>query len=213
VKVVVRSAEKIPQEIRNHQNIFIIEKTILDMSDEELKEIIQDCDAIASCLGHRLSFGGIFGKPRRLVKDSVSRLCEIIQNNDSEKTVKFVLMNSTGCRNLDLTENISFVQSLVIALLRLLLPPHVDNEKAGNYLRSKIGRNHPTIQWSAVRPDALIDKKTISPYQICSSPIRSAIFDSGQTSRINVAHFMADLMVDSSIWSKWKGQMPVIYNL
>lgn len=34
----------------------------------------------------------------------------------------------------------------------------------------------------------------------------------GETSRINVAHFMADLITDDGLWSRWKGQMPVIYN-
>lgn len=33
-----------------------------------------------------------------------------------------------------------------------------------------------------------------------------------RTSRINVAHFMADLITDNDIWSNWKGKMPVIYN-
>ena len=32
------------------------------------------------------------------------------------------------------------------------------------------------------------------------------------TSRINVAHFMADLITDSDTWNRWKGKMPVIYN-
>jgi hypothetical protein len=41
---------------------------------------------------------------------------------------------------------------------------------------------------------------------------RSALFDPGVTSRINVAHFMADLITDEDEWKKWKGQMPVIYN-
>ncbi len=33
------------------------------------------------------------------------------------------------------------------------------------------------------------------------------------TSRINVGHFMADLITDEEIWNRWKGQMPVIYNV
>ena len=44
------------------------------------------------------------------------------------------------------------------------------------------------------------------------SPIRSAIFDPGQTSRINVGHFMADLITNDHTWQQWQGQMPVIYN-
>jgi hypothetical protein len=44
------------------------------------------------------------------------------------------------------------------------------------------------------------------------SPIRSAIFDAGQTSRINVGHFMAELITNDDTWQQWHGQMPVIYN-
>lgn len=45
------------------------------------------------------------------------------------------------------------------------------------------------------------------------SPTRSAIFDTGETSRINVGWFMADLITDLHTWNEWKGKMTVIYNL
>jgi hypothetical protein len=100
----------------------------------------------------------------------------------------------------------------VIGLLRLLLPPHADNEEAADYLRTEIGRKHPAVEWAAVRPDSLINEDTVTEYELFVSPTRSAIFDAGKTSRINVAHFMADLITDSHSWKKWMGQMPVIYN-
>jgi hypothetical protein len=43
-------------------------------------------------------------------------------------------MNTTGNRNRDLNEPISLRQKCVIVVLRLLLPSHVDNEKAADYL-------------------------------------------------------------------------------
>ncbi|GJM14738.1 MAG: hypothetical protein DHS20C13_00650 [Thermodesulfobacteriota bacterium] len=212
VKVIVRSTGKFPEEIRTHKNIFIIKAAILDMSNTDMAQHSRGCDAIACCLGHTMSFHGIFGSPRRLVTDSVRRLCHALQANNPPKPVKFVLMNSAGCSNQDIPEDVSFAQCCVIAVLRLLLPPHVDNEQAADYFRIEIGQNHPAIEWSVVRPDNLIDENTISPYKVHISPIRSAIFDPGKTSRINVAHFMADLMSDPAIWSVWKEQMPVIYN-
>lgn len=39
-----------------------------------------------------------------------------------------------------------------------------------------------------------------------------SFFDAGPTSRENVADFMATLAVDQELWSRWRGQMPVIYN-
>ena len=64
----------------------------------------------------------------------------------------------------------------------------------------------------AVRPDGLVNEDKVTEYEIYPSPTRSAIFDAGKTSRINVGHFMAKLIRENAIWNRWKGQMPVIYN-
>jgi hypothetical protein len=159
-----------------------------------------------------MSLKGMFGYPRRLVTDATRRLCNAIKANKPEDPTRFVLMNSAGNSNRDLHEPISVRQKCVIGLLRLLVPPHVDNEKAADYLRTAIGRRDDAIQWAAVRPDSLIDEGQVTEYEVFPSPIRSAIFDAGLTSRINVGHFMADLITDDDTWNKWKGQMPVIYN-
>jgi hypothetical protein len=121
-------------------------------------------------------------------------------------------MNTAGNSNRDLNEMVSFGERFVIGLLRLLVPPHVDNEQAADYLRTQIGQDDGTIEWAAVRPDSLLDRDQVSEYEVHPSPIRSAIFDPGSTSRINVAHFMARLIAEENAWAKWKGQMPVIYN-
>lgn len=212
VKAVVRSAERVPEALRNESQLTIIEAPILELSDAEMAEHVADCDAIASCLGHNLTFKGIYGKPKRLVTDAARRLCTAIKANRPEKPVKYVLMNTTGNRNRDLDEPISFAQRGVIALLRLLLPPHVDNEKAAEYLRTEIGQKDPMIEWAAVRPDGLINETEVSEYEVHPSPIRSAIFNAGKVSRINVAHFMANLISDDDLWQKWKRRMPVIYS-
>ena len=212
VRVIVRKKSSLPDNIANHENIFIIEASVLDITDAEMVQHVRGCDAVASCLSHNLTFKGMFGQPRRLVTDVTRRLCDAIKANKPNKAVKFVLMNTTGNRNRDLSESTSFGQKCVIALLRLLLPPHVDNEKAADYLRTVIGQSDSSIEWVAVRPDGLIDESEVTEYVIHASPTRDVIFDSGTTSRINVGHFMAELITDQTIWSKWKGKMPVIYN-
>ena len=211
VTVIVRTVEKLPQNIMNHENLSITTSTILDMNHEDVIQHVENCDAIVSCLGHTIDFRGIFGHPRRLVSDSVHRLCQAVQTNKPSAPIKLLLMSSVGCRNSDAEEKISFAQLFVIGLLRLLLPPHSDNEKAANYLRTMIGQNNSHIEWAAIRPDDLIEDDEVTPYSIHSSPIRS-IFNAGKTSRINVAHFMVQLITDTGTWSKWKGRMPVIYN-
>ena len=212
VKAIVRSPEKLPEAWKKNENIKIISASVLDLSDEEMREHVSDCDSIASCLGHNINWKGVYGQPRRLVTDTARRLCKAVKANNPEQPVKYALMNTTGNRNRDLKEPISFGQKCVIGLLRLLLPPHVDNEEAADFLRTQIGPTNHMIEWVAVRPDGLIDEEEVTDYEIHPSPIRSAIFDPGKTSRINVGHFMATLISDNDLWQKWKGQMPVIYN-
>ncbi len=211
VKAFVRSDKKFSKEIINNKNLDIITSTILDISDEELEKHTEGCDVIVSTLGHNLNFIGMFGNPRRLVADSIERLCKVIEKKRINKPVKMILMNTVGCKNEDLKEKISFSERCVFFLLRYLLPPHSDNEKAANYLRTSIAQNYQNIEWVTLRPDSLINDKNISPYTTHPSPIHS-LFNPGKTSRINVAHFISDLISDETIWSKWKGKMPVIYN-
>jgi nucleoside-diphosphate-sugar epimerase len=212
VKVIVRSPERVPQSWKNNNRLCIVHASVLELTDFEMAECVKGCQAIASCLGHTLSWKGVYGQPRRLVTDTVQRCCNAISANAPEEPIKYVLMNTTGNRNRDLNERISFGQKCIIGLIRLLLPPHADNETAADYLREKIGQSNQFVQWVAVRPDSLVDEEKVTNYEVYSSPIKSAIFDSGRTSRINVGHFMANLIRDESLWEKWKGQMPVIYN-
>lgn len=211
VRVIVRSPEKLPDSIKKHERLSVITASVLHLSDKELEHHVAGCSAIASCLGHNLTFKGLFGKPRRLVTEATRRLCDAIMANTSELPTKFVLMNTVANRNRDLNESIPFVQKCLIGVLRFLLPPHADNEQAAEYLRTVIGQNNNTVEWSAVRPSSLIDEENASEIEIYPSPTRSILND-GKISRINVGHFMADLITNQKVWNKWKGQMPVVYN-
>lgn len=212
VKVIVRSPDKLPEIVRNNDQLSVISASLLELSDSEMIKHTHNCNAVVSCLGHNLNLKGIYGRPHRLVRDAAHRLCNAIKANNSGKPVKYILMNTTGNSNRDLNEPSTFGEKCVIGLIRLLLPPHIDNEMAADYLRTDIGQKDPVIEWVAVRPDNLVNEENVSKYQLHPSPIRSAIFNAGQTSRINVAHFMADLITEENVWIKWKGQMPVIYN-
>lgn len=211
VKVIVRSTQNISESWKDNNKVQIIKASILGLSDEEMSNHVSGCDSVASCLGHNLTWKGVYGQPRKLVTDATRRLCEAIKSTNPNRPVKYVLMNTSGNSNRDLNEPISFAQICVIGLLRLLLPPHVDNEKAADYLRTTIGQKDEYIEWVAVRPDGLIDENEVTEYEIHPSPIRSAIFNAGKVSRINVGHFMSELINDDKLWNNWKGQMPVIY--
>ncbi|WP_439858712.1 NAD(P)-dependent oxidoreductase [Pseudomonas sp. MBLB4136] len=213
VRAIVRAPEPFRRLFENNENLSVIPGSILELSDGELARHVDGCEAVASCLGHSLSLKGIYGEPRRLVTDAVNRLCTAIGESQPARPVKFVLMNTTGNRNRDLSEPISWAQKVVVGLIRLLVPPHLDNERAADFLRTRIGHGDGLIEWAVVRPDTLIDESVVTEYAVHPSPTRSAIFDAGKTSRINVAHFMADLITDNGGWLKWKGRMPVVYNV
>jgi len=212
VRAIVRSPDRLPPAVAQHERLSLIRGAVLDFSDAELTDHVAGCAAVASCLGHNLSWKGVYGPPRRLVTDATRRLCAAIKAHAPTSPVKFVLMNTTGNRNRDLNERISLAERGVIGLLRLLLPPQVDNEQAADYLRTQVGQDDEAIEWVAVRPDALINADQVTPYEVVPSPTRSAIFNPGKISRINVAHFMATLITDAATWDRWKGQMPVLYS-
>jgi hypothetical protein len=212
VKALLRPTATLPAAVATHDRLTVIRASLLELSDAELAEQVAGCDAVASCLGHTLNLRGIYGQPRRLVTESVRRLCAAIQAGRPARPVKFVLVNTTGNRNRDLDEPCTPLERGAFGLIRLLLPPQVDNEEAAEYLRACIGRAPGAIEWVAVRPDTLINQPAVSPYSVHASPTRSPLFDPGKTSRINVAHFMAALIADDALWVRWRGQMPVIYD-
>jgi hypothetical protein len=212
LKIIVRSTSNIPDRWNNHEKLTIIKRNISEISTDEMSAHLADCQSVACCLGHNISMKGLFGEPRKLVTDSVKLICESILKNTPAKPIIFVLMNTTGNSNRDINEPVSTGQTIVLSLLRLLLPPHTDNEQAADYLRVTVGQNNPYIEWTAVRPDTLINEEKVTAYTLHKSPTRDALFNPGKTSRINVAHFMARLILDADLWNSWKGQMPVIYN-
>jgi hypothetical protein len=213
VIAIVRTSSSLKHAFKDYPNYHEVSASITRMPDNELSEILVDCEIVLSCLGHNLDFRGMFGKPRRLVTDTIEKVSRIIESLKPDKRVRIILMNTTGNSNRDIPEKPPLSQRLVICILRLLLPPHVDNEQAADFLRTYVGQRHPFIEWAAVRPDGLTDEVEVSEYDIHQSPTRNAIFDAGSTSRINVANFMANLATDSKLWGKWSGKMPVIYNV
>lgn len=104
----VRSTDNIPIESSSLENLSVIHASILALSDAELVQYVGGCDALISCLGHSLTSKGLFEHPRRLVTDATKKRCLAIKATKPKEPVKFVLMNTTGNRNRDAQEQISF---------------------------------------------------------------------------------------------------------
>ncbi len=211
VKAVARNESLVLNELRKNDLLEIIIGTISEFDLNKNIELISDCDAVVCCLGHNINFKGIFGKPRMLVSDSIKNICNAIKRSKKEK-VKLILMNTTANMNRKLQENYSSKDRVVLSLLKLILPPHKDNVEAASYLSTVIANHNSKVEWIAVRPDTLINEEKVSAYEIIESPRRSPVFDAGKTSRINVAHFIVELLLNGDWWDLWEFKMPVIYN-
>lgn len=127
VVAVVRSPDRVPDDWKNNGRVTLIEANIDEVSEDQMVKYLGECQAVASCLGHNVSFKGIYGKPRRLVTNAVKLVCSAIKRTDADQPITFILMNTVGYRNPDYDGPRAFKERVVIALLRLLLPPHPDN--------------------------------------------------------------------------------------
>lgn len=210
-RILIRATAVVAEEIRENPQVEIVRGSISELTASEMESLLQDCTALVSCLGHNLTFKGMFGKPRDLVSGAVRKACETAGKSGDGK-VKMVLMSTTAYTNAEIGETNRTGEKIILTLLKYLLPPHRDNMKAADYLIRKIGKEDEKIEWTAVRPDTLVDNEEVSAYELCGSPVRSPVFNAGTTSRINVGHFMAELLTDKSLWQKWRFRTPVIYN-
>lgn len=210
IRILFRETAALSTEIQHNPLVEIERGNISEYSNLEMHSLIQDCSAIVSCLGHNITLKGMFGSPRNLVFDVVKNICEVVKE-EADRKVKLILMSTTAYTNITMGEVNSLGERIILSLLKLLLPPHRDNVLAADYLVKNIGSHNEQIEWIAVRPDTLVNEDSEQPYEVYESQIRSPIFDAGTTSRINVSHFMAELLVDDRLWQEWQYMMPVVY--
>lgn len=212
VKAMVRNTGRLAA-LNGDERLEIIRQSILDAGDTEMGRCLSDVGAVVCCLGHNLTFKGIFGKPHDLVTEALRKVTRVIGQSTRTDKIRIVLMNTTGCVNKGIGEKPGFGESVVLGILGRVLPPQRDNEMALAWLVDNIGRSHPRIEWVAVRPDTLFEEASVSEYTLTPSPVRSPVFNAGKTSRINVADFMVRLLSDDRLWETWKFGTPVIYNI
>jgi len=210
-RILIRESSVVPKEVLENPLVETIKGNINELNPSEMNNLILDCDMMVSCLGHNMSLKGMFGQPRYLVFDALRIISETVKNSTNKK-IKMILMSTTGYTNAVSGEKNSVVERIILAILKLLLPPHRDNMKAADFLMKDIGTQDEQIKWVAVRPDTLINSDFVSPYEVCASPVRSPIFNAGKTSRMNVSHFIAELTTDEELWKKWSFKTPVVYN-
>ena len=211
VRAIVRSAGKLPPDVARNPDLTVIEASLLALRDEELRRHLRGCDAVVSCLGHVLGPRGVFGPPRDLVTSATMRLCREIEVLRPPAPVRFVLMSSVSVhRRGGLDARRGSLERALLWILRGVLPPARDNQRAADFLLEKIGPDHAFVQWAVVRPDALLEGE-VSGYALHEGLV-NGLFAPGSTNMANVAHFMCELVTDPKAWADWKGKLPVITN-
>jgi hypothetical protein len=208
VKVVCRSKEKMLSQLKQEDygdRLQIVEDSITQVQEDDLKKLTQDCSAVVSCLGHNITLSGMWGRQdRRLVKDTAERLTKAMP-----KSAKFVLIGSDGI-SVPGDDQRSFGERVVIFLLRLLLPPHMDNEETSAYVLSLAPSDPSSPEWCIVRPTDL-QEGAPQKYVLHSKPT-GGLFGDAVVTRATVARFIVDLLTDSAKWNSYKYQTPVIHD-
>jgi hypothetical protein len=211
VRAIVRCARKLPADAAGNPNLRVVEASLLSLRDEDLQCHLRGCDAVISCLGHVVSVKGVLGPPHDLVTRATTRLCRGIEALQPGEPVKFILMSSVSVHRpggVD-TRRGTFEKAFVW-MLRGVLPPAKDNQRAADFLHESIGARNPFVQWSAVRPDTLLEGD-VSEYTLHEGLV-SSLFASDSTNLANVAHFMCELVTNPKAWEDWKAKLPVIIN-
>ncbi len=217
VRAVVRSAERLPAEAVDDPLLTVVEGDLASLTDGQLAQHLDGCDAVISCLGHNVSPQGVYGAPRDLVCRSVERVCAAARRLRPAQPVKLIVISSVSVnRRGGLDTRRGRFERAVVWMLRGILPPARDNQRAAEFLQDVFGADDadpsadPFLQWVAVRPDTLRDGD-VTGYALHEGLVDS-LFRPADTNRANVAHFMCELATDPELWATWRGKLPVIVN-
>ena len=213
---IVRDKTRLPAAYQDHTllQVVVAPDGHLILNDAELERHLADCNSVISCVGHTLSFRGIFGKPKDLCVETTRRVCEAIQRLKPASPVKYIVVSTEGVDRPDgLDPQRGGVgERCVLWILEQLLPPHIDNVKNAAYLHKKVsGTNNPFVEFCAVRPSSMIDGDE-TQYTL-HEVLQNGIFNAGKTTRANVGCFMADLVTKPDVWAQWNEKWPQILNV
>jgi uncharacterized protein YbjT (DUF2867 family) len=212
VRAIVRSADRLPEGVSDAPGLTVVEVELLSLSDDCLRDLVRDCDAVISCLGHSITLKGVFGPPHDLVTRAMTRICRAIEALRLVKPVKFILMSSVSVNQpAGRDARRGWFEKAVVATLRGVVPPAKDNQSAGDFLCRGIGTASQFLEWVAVRPDTLRDG-LVTDYSLHDSLV-SSLFRPDSSNRANVAHFMCELVYNPQLWDQWRFALPVVRNV
>lgn len=183
----VRSASRLDPAIARNPLFEVAEAEITATSVQSMGELLRDCGACVCCLGHNLSFEGIYGPPARLVADAAALVCDAaagvgvsasasaVATSDVEP-FRLVLLSSAGVDNPDGSERAlrSPGERAFLMALAALLPPQADNVEAARVVADASG-SCAAIERVIVRPDNLLEG--VGDAYVASPTLLNGIFD------------------------------------
>ena len=98
VTAVVRSAERLSDDVKSHDNLTVVVfpnghlfagttrkddgkddgNALNDSFTRRLDRYVRECECVVSCLGHNLTLKGMFGRPRQLCVETVRQVCDAV---------------------------------------------------------------------------------------------------------------------------------------
>jgi nucleoside-diphosphate-sugar epimerase len=209
VRAIVRSAARLPAEIAGHPGLQVTEADLPGLSDEALQRQVAGCQGVISCLGHTVSFRGVYGSPRDLVAQAVLRVVRAAKVLRPSPPLRLVLMSSVSVNAPASGDSRrGGFERAVLWAMRAALPPAGDHQHAADFLCEAIGTTDPHLEWVIVRPDTLIEGE-VTRYTAHPALV-SSLFKPDRSRMANVAHFMCELACEPGPWEEWKGRLPVI---
>lgn len=210
VLAIVRSADRLPAGVVGHAGLTVVQADPLAMPIEQLANHLEGCDTVISCLGHTISAKGILGRPRDLVEQAVRAVrAAAMTAAKPDRPVRLILTSSVSVNqpaHADTRRGRG--ERACLWMLRGILPPARDNQRAADYLAHEVGPTDQTLQWVVVRPDTLRDGEA-GPYRVTEELVAS-LFRPDSTRMAQIGHFMSELATDDQAWQLWRGRMPVI---
>src|SRR5688500_4988862 len=85
IRMVIRASTVLSEEIRGNPLVEIRRGNINEFTESEINNLLRDCNAVISCLGHNITLKGMFGKPRYLVFDTIRNISNGIKKGTGGK--------------------------------------------------------------------------------------------------------------------------------
>lgn len=209
VLAIVRSADRLPVGAVGNALLTVVQADPLAMPVEQLARHLVGCDTVISCLGHTISARGVLGPPHDLVERALRAVRAAVAASQPARPVRLILMSSVSVNQPGRADTRRGRGERVwLWLLRGVVPPARDNQRAADFLAREVGPSDPYLEWVVVRPDTLRDGD-VGQYEVTGELVAS-LFRPASTRMAQVGHFMGELATDDTTWQRWSGLMPVL---